>query len=282
MSRRLFDIVSVLSLHLSIAAAALWARSRHAHDHWGQSTSSGRYTLHSDRGRIYLAIPPPPASAQAETQASAIVSQIRNRDVAWEVYRQPAGGLTYVTPHALPKTPLSKIDFRPGLTFRRSLLLALDDPDRFVAAHFWLIRSSLPTVVFGSQRALRDGSIEIRENGLLVTLLPASWDYGPYYWEQQSGQYSRWCDDPRYWRADMGQLASVRNFWQDQLDVRLASCRDWALVAGFLFLPLAWLCAWLVRRSRGRQGLCAECGYDLRASTGRCSECGTPIRVGAG
>jgi hypothetical protein len=34
-----------------------------------------------------------------------------------------------------------------------------------------------------------------------------------------------------------------------------------------------------VRRERVRQGLCAECGYDLRASAGPCPECGTPAEA---
>ena len=35
------------------------------------------------------------------------------------------------------------------------------------------------------------------------------------------------------------------------------------------------------RRSRAGRGLCAACGYDLRASAGRCPECGAAVPSGA-
>jgi hypothetical protein len=50
----------------------------------------------------------------------------------------------------------------------------------------------------------------------------------------------------------------------------------WVVALATAVLPLAWLATRGRRflRRRHRQGHCARCGYDLRASPGRCPECG--------
>lgn len=59
----------------------------------------------------------------------------------------------------------------------------------------------------------------------------------------------------------------------------------WALVLSFGLFPLgrmSFFCVrFLKRRYRRTRGLCAHCGYDLRASQERCPECGQAINAEA-
>jgi hypothetical protein len=52
---------------------------------------------------------------------------------------------------------------------------------------------------------------------------------------------------------------------------------DWAVIVSFWFLTLLlalWPAKWVRRRKQGGNGMCRQCGYDLRATPAKCPECG--------
>ena len=68
--------------------------------------------------------------------------------------------------------------------------------------------------------------------------------------------------------------ARISYFPDGSMERRALYLPHWLIAGCFLLLPTAQLVKWWrSRRPRGL-GVCANCGYDLRASPGACPECG--------
>ena len=57
--------------------------------------------------------------------------------------------------------------------------------------------------------------------------------------------------------------------------------RPWLLLVPPAIMPALWIKRLARRRRMLREGLCLQCGYDLRATSGRCPECGSEREIGA-
>ena len=134
---------------------------------------------------------------------------------------------------------------------------------------------------------LRAGTYSVRS----IETLPRPFDFlerddappGPSFIARQ-----RWpLRDTGFWRADpervprrevrrwlrFGRQGPGRYMWVELLVV------PYWLVLMVTALPLpAFAARWIRRRRRAGAGLCAACGYDLRASPRRCPECGAEPR----
>jgi hypothetical protein len=62
--------------------------------------------------------------------------------------------------------------------------------------------------------------------------------------------------------------------WETQPRPLVVVVPFWFLVILFSILPIVWIRRAIRDRARRAHGLCAQCGYDLRATPGRCPECG--------
>jgi hypothetical protein len=132
-------------------------------------------------------------------------------------------------------------------------------------------------------------SIEAQNNDAGVTWYSPSL-YLDYLCSSGSGVFLP--SDKHYWWGDstrqffVGYYSTVRlvdptdRLPADTLVVWRLYLHDWSLCFIFAMLPARAATALIRRRTKTRTGLCANCGYDLRATPDRCPECGTaqPVR----
>jgi hypothetical protein len=153
MIRRLFMLLSGLSLVLCVAACALWVRSYRSEYRAGKIFRGSRYTLASCGGRAMLFGPPPVPrfpSPAVEVDARLAATALRNDDIEWAAVMalherdgtlHPVSILepSYVQPCS--GTAASRLDAASNSgAATRILLMTLERPEAFAAAHVLLTR----------------------------------------------------------------------------------------------------------------------------------------------
>jgi hypothetical protein len=127
-------------------------------------------------------------------------------------------------------------------------------------------------LVLSGYDASRHGYVQSQHGVLRVELTRGARPVGspkvPPGWHWQLSERT-----PVPWRPKLSRIAM--SFYHG--DVR-AELPYWLIASALACLPLIRLTAYLVGRIKSRAlarvGLCAACGYDLRASPDRCPECG--------
>jgi hypothetical protein len=265
MIRRLVTLLSALSLLLCIGAIVLWVRSNGGRgDQWWLAAGPGTagLLLTSESGRLNLIGPPEPGPH--DTAVRAEIARLGNERMFFTPLDEPSGDDALAVMDPMTCAYDSTMSGMAARDILRPLVDMLDDPDRFMAAHFVLGR-------------------RIEQPRVATTL---SWKnvYGdrdvPYRAHYRDLEISgEWNVEgtSRLW-ADPGQIPTIRSHWYRQLGVVHGTIwHGWA-VAAFGLLPAGWIAVRARQRAicgrRRRGNLCLTCGYDLRATPAGCPECG--------
>lgn len=255
------------------------------------------------------------------TLPNELVAAMRNEDLMWQIYlfdgRPPRtpNVRDHASPRGRPGTATSDLAPRgeedhyddlcvdeahpafppwrlPPYTLAQTgklLLAALEDEDRWIAAHValaWIAgsdeeagirpRSEWPPFKFRRDASSPD-RYEMEMSGLHAELHAhgSEKSYICCYRAPQDGR-TRECRPT----IDPSQRARLVDWWHRRLGVQVVAADGWLLAVATLGSPALWIFikqrSRTLRRRRRRAGCCEGCGFDLRASSGRCPECGSP------
>ena len=140
--RIIFNGLTLLSLLMCATVCVLWARSYYTEDRISRVIKGNRCSLVSTQGIFAVCVPPESVLISARKYAEASVARLRNDRACWFVEFKETGP----TDAAPEKVYFSDVALFlpdslpiPGTFFANEvdgmLLAALEDPNRFVAAH---------------------------------------------------------------------------------------------------------------------------------------------------
>lgn len=290
MLRKVFTVVSAVSLVLAMGAAVLWVQGTRQVLYASGVIFGRRYGVSCDRQGVIIHRPP---RSNASAQLSTIISNLNNDQLAWEAdfQRYGNGYLGIDSPRIRSGTPADQVfgNGQPPTDWLKAgamplLLDALDDPRRFVVAHVLLARRS----AFSRVRASNEweasfkwsrpdldggGSYDHLAVRLHIDRVPKPPD----------GIESRPDRQVEYVaRIDPSQMGAIREQWHLRLDKKLGGIRYTEAVGLLLILPVSWACLAVYRMFRSdrrlRRKLCIACGYNLTGNiSGVCPECGAAV-----
>jgi hypothetical protein len=276
--RRLTSILvtasAFLSLPVLLATLVLWGLSHRASG-FVATVPFSPFTLSAQSGAVVLHRRH--RAADFSDTVRQRIAYLRNTDLTGTVHTTPGLPRTFTLTLANRSTWANFPKLFTSTEYDAALLAALDDPDRFAAAHVALAnrhanraRPNTAVVPVGTP-----GPPTIDLDGLRLEL--------PAYATADLDELSQRQREAPMMPVTIDSSSQPRllQLWNARLATPVVSIRCWQISLPLLLPTGLWVARAVHTRrtiARACRGLCPSCNYDLRATPTRCPECGAATR----